>query len=424
MSIGLALALNFASLATPSATYPALGASAFAVAINWRDILALLRSLGRVRWAWFYFSFALIATCLITAFPEFTTIQAARAGSGLLLALALSQLNIAAHARWVACAVALFGLALALGAPVIESYSVLPFALPGPLARISQLAGDSINPNVFAGVLAFLVPVPMAVAISLIVVPGATQRRANRALGLLLLLVMAFLVMLLWRAQSRGALMSAMLALWVVATLRWPRVGLSLLGLGVVAVCIVAWQIGLDKAQGLILSIGGISNKEGPESRIEIWSRAYYMIQDFMFTGIGMGSFEPVMNLLYPLILTSGSIPHAHNLFLQIAVDLGVPGLVAWLAILFSVCRACVRVLRDPLTQHTPQCALAVGLLAAQASMCAHGMVDAVLWGTVRTAPLVWMLWGIALGLERANSREKTPTPYSTPQGSTQASQI
>ena len=71
------------------------------------------------------------------------------------------------------------------------------------------------------------------------------------------------------------------------------------------------------------------------------------MLQDFPFTGIGMGSFEQVTNLLYPLFIApGGGITHAHNLFLQVAVDLGLPGLVAWLSILILVVAVSWRVYR------------------------------------------------------------------------------
>ena len=35
------------------------------------------------------------------------------------------------------------------------------------------------------------------------------------------------------------------------------------------------------------------------------------------------------------------------------------------------------------------------GLLCSQVALAAHGLVDAVTWGMVRPAPLVWALWGI-----------------------------
>jgi hypothetical protein len=44
-----------------------------------------------------------------------------------------------------------------------------------------------------------------------------------------------------------------------------------------------------------------------------------------------MGTFEEVMDVVYPLAAQPVQIPHpqhAHNLFLQIAVDFGLPGLL------------------------------------------------------------------------------------------------
>ena len=56
------------------------------------------------------------------------------------------------------------------------------------------------------------------------------------------------------------------------------------------------------------------------------------------FTGMGMDTFRSVVNVLYPLqIISAGSpikdIGHAHNEFLQAALDLGIPGLIAFISI-------------------------------------------------------------------------------------------
>jgi len=37
---------------------------------------------------------------------------------------------------------------------------------------------------------------------------------------------------------------------------------------------------------------------------------------------------------------------------------------------------------------------LGAGLLAAQAALVVHGLTDAVTWGMVRSAPVVWLIWG------------------------------
>ena len=86
-------------------------------------------------------------------------------------------------------------------------------------------------------------------------------------------------------------------------------------------------------------------------------------------------------------------MPHAHNLILQIAVDLGIPGLMAWLGVLCHVLRSAWRACRsqDPILK-----VIGVGVLASQCAMLTHGMVDAAVWGMMRTAPLVWAVWGLA----------------------------
>ena len=73
--------------------------------------------------------------------------------------------------------------------------------------------------------------------------------------------------------------------------------------------------------------------------RAEIWSRALYVIEDFPLTGMGMNTFRRVMPVLYPTTPIGSNdaliedVGHAHNHLLQAALDLGLPGLIAYLAI-------------------------------------------------------------------------------------------
>jgi hypothetical protein len=73
--------------------------------------------------------------------------------------------------------------------------------------------------------------------------------------------------------------------------------------------------------------------------RMEVWSRGIYAVQDFPFTGLGMNMFRRVMPDVYPsfLIPPDYDVGHAHNHLLQAALDLGVPGLIGYLALWFEV---------------------------------------------------------------------------------------
>jgi len=128
------------------------------------------------------------------------------------------------------------------------------------------------------------------------------------------------------------------------------------------------------------------------------------MIQDFSFTGVGMGSFGRVADLLYPFFLAPpGQIPHAHNLFLQVAGDLGIPGLLAWLAVLLAVMAAAWQVYRSGQRHHhgSLRAALGAGLLASQVALMVHGLTDATVWGMTKPAVVVWAMWGLTLAAHR-----------------------
>lgn len=58
------------------------------------------------------------------------------------------------------------------------------------------------------------------------------------------------------------------------------------------------------------------------------------MVADFPFTGAGMGTFNDVGALLYPFYEVNN--PGTHNWYLQVGVDLGIPGLITLLVALYQ----------------------------------------------------------------------------------------
>jgi putative inorganic carbon (HCO3(-)) transporter len=121
------------------------------------------------------------------------------------------------------------------------------------------------------------------------------------------------------------------------------------------------------------------------------------MLQDFPFTGIGLGTFPDVARGLFPFAEDIYlKVPHVHNLFLQVALDLGLPGLIAWLAIMGTTTFASWRLFNQGRAVNDKWAAgLGAGLFCSQIALVVHGMTDSVTWGMVRSAPLVWALWGL-----------------------------
>lgn len=339
--------------------------------------------------------FMLAVTWLVTAFPEITHPQVMRVVTGLGLYFALIRwlaFAPAGHAckRWRAITVALcvLLLALALAGPFIVSWQGSKFSfMPASLyTSFSLVVADSVNPNVLAGALILFIPIILAWWLFPL---GAGRWFIVLRLlaGTALIAGVAMLIL----TQSRGAFVGLFLACMALLVLRWPRLALPLFALVGMGALFIALRP--DTLVALTDAVGDTMTN-GLPYRLEIWSRGWFMVQDFMFTGIGMGAFEQVTEMLYPLIITPPGVPHAHNLLLQIAVDLGVPGLIAWLGILGTVLVACWRAYRsaDPVLR-----ALGAGLLASQVALLGHGLTDAVTWGMVRSAPLVWLLWGVAV---------------------------
>jgi len=134
--------------------------------------------------------------------------------------------------------------------------------------------------------------------------------------------------------------------------------------------------------------------------RQEIWSRALTMMADFPFTGIGLGCFERLMGMLYPLFLApKGTVTHAHNLFLQVGVDLGLPGLAAFALLLGLAFRSGLRAHRALAQERVDDlAALAAAGVASLAGICAHGMLDAAVWNN-KGAFLPWVVMGLCVAL-------------------------
>ena len=78
--------------------------------------------------------------------------------------------------------------------------------------------------------------------------------------------------------------------------------------------------------------------------RLELWTRAITLLRDFGLTGGGAGNFEQVVLTLYPPFFTgiTGGFSHAHNMYLQMAVDFGLPGLIVFLALLVALAASLV----------------------------------------------------------------------------------
>jgi putative inorganic carbon (HCO3(-)) transporter len=291
--------------------------------------------------------------------------------------------------------VALAGL-LTLAGPLLATQETtwpLIGALQQSAAPLTARLGETINPNILAGAIVVLLPLVVALAVG--APDAAAPLRLNRWLRGALWMLAGVIVAVVVLAASRGALLAVGAGLLVVTVWRWPRL---LWAAPLVLLALVGMLVWVGPAT-LLAHLGSGGAVGGLDERLEIWSRALYALQDFAFTGVGLGHFNRVIPLLYPyfLIAPSVDIPHAHNLVLQVGIDLGIPGLIAWLAMLLTVF-----VLLSSVFYRRPQdvtATLAAGTLGGLAAMLVHGVLDAPLWG-VKLAFTPWLLFALAVLLK------------------------
>ncbi|MEZ4617223.1 MAG: O-antigen ligase family protein [Caldilineaceae bacterium] len=260
-----------------------------------------------------------------------------------------------------------------------------------------------------------------------------------------------FMATLLLLTQSRGAYLATATALGLLGVLRWRRL-FALLPIFAIGVGITIYQLGWSRIFDLL---GSDNTFGGAGFRTVIWHADQRALHDFFWTGIGLGRFTEVMRLLYPSpIIQSPSATHAHNLLLQIGLDLGGPGLLAWLGLYLTLIGMTIAVLRRTASptgsaesldatwdgtqfiapphvdvtistrrfvrrltkverRRQQQWLLAAGCLAALVGIQIHGLLDAVTWGN-KLAFIPWLLFALVTLLYDSTSPSTAQSPVTS----------
>ena len=151
--------------------------------------------------------------------------------------------------------------------------------------------------------------------------------------------------------------------------------------------------LGLLVAQDSILArLTSILNPTDTSStlRIALWESTIAMIMDNPFSGIGWGAYWMVYPE-YDFFINDGhtKIFHAHNMYLNIAAEIGLPGFVAFLTVMYGHWRKARNILQE--TKEPWLVGLSLGLLAALGGLFFNGLTDYVLFN-IQLSMLFWLL--------------------------------
>ena len=283
-----------------------------------------------------------------------------------------------------------FGMLIAILAPVIVSWNQAK-GVPIPnviYETFPLLFSNAVHPNIMASIMVMLLPLSFAyLLLSYRRGPWPLSTRWAQILLLSALILMSIVLLL---TKSRGGYVAG--AVGVLTVLWYSRWRILALVLTLITTGLGLWLIAGAEQQAPTLA-GELADAGTMAFRQQVWRIASWMITDFPFTGVGMGTFNDVAVRLYPFSEVAN--PGAHNLYLQVGVDLGIPGLIAFASILLLTIYMSFSSISHSTAQEDPALrALSVGLLAGITALLFHGLVDITVWGT-RVGFLPWLIIGL-----------------------------
>jgi putative inorganic carbon (HCO3(-)) transporter len=136
------------------------------------------------------------------------------------------------------------------------------------------------------------------------------------------------------------------------------------------------WMVGICLVV-LALAWLGVNGERATSSwldeiRLPVWQSTTEIVSDHLWTGIGLDGFQ----FVYPRYMrveawTEPLLYHPHNMWLDVAVQLGVPGTTILIVLVGIGLVKTTVVKRDTLSRATR-----IGLLAGLVAALAHGLVD------------------------------------------------
>ena len=284
--------------------------------------------------------------------------------------------------------------------------------LPLPVEVIQKLTSSGgIHVNTIGGTLALFVPL----LISFLFDKGAFKRaflRKNRRAGSMEMIykiiisictIVVFLILVM--TQSRGAILGSLVGIFLILVWKDKRF-LYLIPLAFLALFIAMLIFADGDPARFLLLLDTYSNPEGDtlQTRIEYWKNTIYLIQDFPITGTGIGTYGKVFHDIYSFatpLATVRPLFYAHNMYLAVAADMGLPALVLYLALFsgfFSMVFYAFRQSRSIVKT------LLRGLLCGMAAHMVYGLMDNYMLGE-KLGMSVWIFLGIctAVYLQRDN---------------------
>ena len=281
----------------------------------------------------------------------------------------------------------------AFGQAVVQNPSWLVEIGGQPLMRAIGLFPD---PHMLAFYLGMVSPLILALAFM------------EKKYRIFLFVVFGFLLAVLLLTFSRGGYLGLAGSIAIMTIFSWRQLGhkakifiSSLFFVAAVLIVLAGAPIADRFFSSFDLAEGSNS------SRIKIWGEALNQAKQNILLGVGLGNYPLSLNFneKYRSAVTS------HNLYLDILVETGIFGLLAWLWFLGGAARA---VLKE--TKRAALAAPALGVLGALIYFAVHSFFETAIFNPTILA-FFMIITGLAANLEkiRINSKSQIPNKLQSP---------
>ncbi len=271
-------------------------------------------------------------------------------------------------------------------------YDLVTFLLNNGIANHQVFAGSFLWHNQAAGLLLFLIPLTLALLI----------RRQTKQTLFLLSILFIINVFALILTSSRGGWISLILGLCVffILTFRSMRKYGKLLAILTTIIFILsAISIRGTQLTQRLTSIGNELSSQtqdvSAKTRVAVWQDALTMISASPLVGMGTGTFGTMMETYetQPWLYSA----NAHDYFLEIAVDNGIPALIFFLIFLASIILPTQKTAIHFFNKAQDNSVFA-GFLAAWIGALAHTLID-IDWSRISLLLLFWLCCAALLSL-------------------------
>ena len=261
----------------------------------------------------------------------------------------------------------------------------------GPAAQVS---GTYASYDHFAGLLEMAFPLAVMGALRardpLARIPAALRAGAMLAVAACLLMGIVF-------SQSRMGVVSTLAAVaGVLAALGFglPR---RRRWLWLVPIAVPLLILASLSTRELVLRFADLTATQeiSQDMRVRIWTDTLHVMAAYRWTGCGLGAFERGM-FQFKTAAPTNTVDYAHNDYLQMAAELGIPGTLLMAALAVWVLRRTLTVVVA--MRGSPNWPLACGLLGAFLAIGVHSLADFNLYVPANALAFAWLA-GLSAGL-------------------------